>query len=239
MYYNQNNYAHVPYPAPGYEKATVKSGGCGVCCAAMVVEGLTGGSFPPEQAAAFAIKSGARVSGGTDFRVLGKALAKAYGLTLTCSSDAAELTAHLCRGGWAVVNVGGDRAGHIGVFSNAGHYIVARGMEGGSIVLWDPGNYSGKYRRAGREGVTVRGNDLLAAPALVDGDAANRSPRYYLFAKKEETAAEKKLDAPSPWAAEAWQLAIQAGLLDGTAPQQFLTREQLAVVLQRLGLLKK
>lgn len=239
MYYNQNDYGHVPYPAPGYEQATVKSGGCGVCCAAMVVEGLTGGSFPPEQAVAFAIACGARVSGGTDFRVLGKAVTRRFGLTMRTENRIAALTRHLRQGGWAVVNVGGDRAGHIGVFSNAGHYIVARGLDsGGNIILWDPGNYSGKYRRAGREEVTVRQNDLLAAPALVDSDAANRSPRYYLFAKEEKEAGQDG-ESPSAWAAEAWQMVTQAGILDGTGPQQPLTREQLAVVLQRLGLLKK
>jgi GH25 family lysozyme M1 (1,4-beta-N-acetylmuramidase) len=40
---------------------------------------------------------------------------------------------------------------------------------------------------------------------------------------------------PSDWAAEAWELAKSAGILDGTNPQGNITREQLAVVLFRLG----
>ena len=35
---NQNDYASIPYPAPGYEKATIKSSGCGVCSAVMAGE---------------------------------------------------------------------------------------------------------------------------------------------------------------------------------------------------------
>lgn len=39
------------------------------------------------------------------------------------------------------------------------------------------------------------------------------------------------------WSAPAWQAAKEAGLLDGSAPQAPLTREQAAVLLQRLKLL--
>lgn len=43
--------------------------------------------------------------------------------------------------------------------------------------------------------------------------------------------------APSDWAADAWAAAVEAGLFDGTNPRAPLTREQFAVVLQKLGLL--
>lgn len=39
---------------------------------------------------------------------------------------------------------------------------------------------------------------------------------------------------PSDWAEEAFQAVTQLGLLDGTMPQEMLTREQFAVVLQKL-----
>jgi N-acetylmuramoyl-L-alanine amidase len=40
---------------------------------------------------------------------------------------------------------------------------------------------------------------------------------------------------PSLWAKEAWEWAKQQGLLDGTRPQDNLTRQELAVVLKRLA----
>lgn len=40
---------------------------------------------------------------------------------------------------------------------------------------------------------------------------------------------------PSDWAEEAFQAVTQHGLLDGTMPQEMLTREQFAVVLQKLA----
>ena len=43
----------------------------------------------------------------------------------------------------------------------------------------------------------------------------------------------------SAWAANAWKALTDAGITDGSAPQAPLTREQLAVMLQRLGLIGK
>ena len=45
--------------------------------------------------------------------------------------------------------------------------------------------------------------------------------------------------AVSDWARESWDKAKAAGLLDGSAPGGPLTREQAAVLLERLGLLKQ
>lgn len=44
-------------------------------------------------------------------------------------------------------------------------------------------------------------------------------------------------DLPDPWAADAWTLAQYKGILDGTRPRDPVTRQELAVVLERLGLL--
>lgn len=44
-------------------------------------------------------------------------------------------------------------------------------------------------------------------------------------------------DKASDWAIDAWQRAYEKGVMDGTNPQADLTREQLAVVLHRLGVI--
>lgn len=43
----------------------------------------------------------------------------------------------------------------------------------------------------------------------------------------------------SAWASDAWKALTDAGITDGSAPQAPLTREQFAVMLQRLGLIGK
>lgn len=47
----------------------------------------------------------------------------------------------------------------------------------------------------------------------------------------------KRADAPDAWAADAWAAAQKKGVLDGTRPRDNVTRQELAVVLNRLGLL--
>ena len=53
-------------------------------------------------------------------------------------------------------------------------------------------------------------------------------------AKTQETVKE---DKPADYAKEAWEAACKKGVLDGTSPQGNVTREMLAVILDRLGLL--
>ena len=45
-------------------------------------------------------------------------------------------------------------------------------------------------------------------------------------------------DAAAPWAADAWAAAYAAGVLDGTRPQEAVTRQELSVVLDRIGTLR-
>lgn len=52
---------------------------------------------------------------------------------------------------------------------------------------------------------------------------------------------EKELEAKtaSAWAEKAWKALTDAGVTDGTQPQAALTREQFAVICQRMGLIGK
>ena len=236
IYYNQNDYGHVPYPAKGYEKATVKSGGCGAVCAAMIVENLLGEAFPPERAANFAIVCGARVPGGTNMRTLSTALCKTFPMKCETTNDIDKLVACVKNGGIAVANVGGERSGYKGVFSNGGHYVVVFDISGSRLRIADPLLYNGKFDKPHRNAVTVSGKEAKAAPNVLDKDCDNRNPRYYLYTKEEKPMEEEK---PSVWAKESWEKAVKAKILDGTKPQEPLTREQLAVVLDRLKMLDK
>lgn len=50
---------------------------------------------------------------------------------------------------------------------------------------------------------------------------------------------ESRSKAPvSAWAKSAWDKACKAGIFDGTAPQGLITREQVAIVLDKAGLIK-
>jgi hypothetical protein len=155
----------------------------------MIISNLTGKVVDPKAMAAYAIEIGARVSGGTNLHTLAKGLIGQYGLTYTTTNDEAvlleHLFTHLQKGGIAIANVGGNRPGYKGVFSDGGHYVVVAGIaQDGRIVVLDPGYYAGKFNRSGRKGkVTVSGNKCLCSMSVLGQDTANRNPGYYLFAK--------------------------------------------------------
>lgn len=211
-YFNQNHYAAAPYPSPSLPKATVKSGGCGVVCAAMIVSNLTGKTVDPKEMAPYAIKKGARASGGTDMQVLGKALAGDYDLSLSTGTDENSLLAHLKAGGMAIANVGGNRPGYTGVFSDGGHYVVVAGStSSGKVVVLDPGYYAGKFNKAGRKGkVTIIGNNCVCDVSVLAKDTQNRTPAYWLFARKGGTSVAETVPA---WKTQVVKDAEELGLI--------------------------
>lgn len=178
---NQNDYGHLAYAAPGYESATVKSGGCGVCAAVNAVGALTGQQVPVREMRDLALRCGARVSGGTDMKRLCTALEQAYRLTCVRTNSVTQLQNHLKQGGVAICNTAGK-----GMFSTGGHYVVALGLLDGKVCLADPGLYAGKYRTVRRRAaVTLSGDLLLTAPAVLDADCVGRWPRYYLLSRED------------------------------------------------------
>jgi hypothetical protein len=206
IYFNQNAYPNVPYPSPSLPKATVKSGGCGPTCGAIIVSNLTSQTIDPAHMASFAIKCGARVNGGTDMNRLAKAISEEFGIKFTATNDETVLAQHLRAGGMAIANVGGDRAGYTGVFSNGGHYIVVAGMSDDNVIILDPGFYNGKFLKAGRRGkVTVKGNECICSMFVLSADTANRSPQYWLF--------ERKVEEVPEWMKKIIDDALAAGLI--------------------------
>lgn len=186
-YYNQRDYPNTPYPSPSSKTATIKSGGCGVCCGAMIVANLTGQMVDIPAFAEYCIKSGARVSGGTDMRRLANVICRDYGLACETTNDSGKLLEHLSAGGMAVANVSGNRKGYTGVFSDSGHYVVVAATEGDTLTVLDPAMYAGKYNLAGRKGkVAVAGNVCKCDVSVLAKDVYGRPPAYYLFTREEE-----------------------------------------------------
>lgn len=75
----------------------------------------------------------------------------------------------------------------------------------------------------------------------LDGDGKEAKPlvEANLEAWIQRREKERAAKPVSGWAEEAWEKAVAAKIFDGSKPQEPLTREQCAVVLERLGLLEK
>ena len=152
----------------------------------MVVNSLTNLNVSVLEMVEFAQNIGARVSSGTDMEVLGNGIANVYQFNVERTNDIDMLKSALQNNAVAIINVGGDRTGYKGVFSDSGHYLIAYGVldDGDTIMMVDPYMYSGKYSASYRQAVTVVRDFIYAASAVVDKDASNRNPRYTIFTKK-------------------------------------------------------
>lgn len=237
-YFNQNDYKNVPYPSKDLPKATVASGGCGVVSAAMIISNLTDHVTNPKTMALYAIQKGARVSGGTDMITLSKVISIDFGLNYVTTNDENKLLQHLKYGGMAIANVGGNRPGYTGVFSDGGHFVVVAGVTGGKVIVLDPGYYTGKFNKPGRSGkvTVVQGYQCVCDISILAKDTENRSPAYWLFSRREVKPVED-------WKIKIMQDAHNAKLFDlnmghkpdDTAPKWFV----LAVMLNMLNIIKK
>ena len=156
VYYNQADprWASHPYPSQELPGATIKSGGCGVTCAAMVVSSSKE-IVRPDTMGDIARQNGFRLNGGTAWELF-PYVAQRWGLeTREVKSSYEALEA--CKDGYFVVILCSA-----GLWTTGGHYILAVGARGDQIEIFDPYLYAGKFNRNGRQGkVSVEGNSCF------------------------------------------------------------------------------
>lgn len=218
MYYyvNQTRYPHVPYPTmtaiPALTRndTTVRSAGCGLCSASMVVTNLTGVEFPLIDSLELSMSVKANHSPGTDMDLFAPYVAERFDLDLEMTDDPERLRQHLLRGGMAIANVTGDRPedGYVGLFSHGGHYVAVVAIEedGEHITVLDPSQLPDKFLEEGRRGKVVENGYCLHTTLSILAEDCKFRPmecypegefrswmefdgrtvhnRYYLFGKK-------------------------------------------------------
>lgn len=196
LYLNQLEYPDIKYPTnvkePGCDldvNGNIKDAGCGICSACMMVDRLCTESLNMEECIKMSIDAKANLDPGTEMKFLAPPLAERFNLDLVESDNYHDMIDGLRNGGCAIVNVGGDYDGHHGLFTRSGHFIVAVSYRDGEFLILDPSWSEGKFQEEGRKGqVREEGFLIYAKPEVVDADAANRSPRYYIFTRKEDKA---------------------------------------------------
>ena len=124
---------------------------------------------------------------GTSYKRYAPAFAERLGLRVELTNDQEALRHCLRTGGAAVLNIGGDYEGYVGVFSHGGHYVAAISEEpDGRIAILDPSYKVGKYEEDGRKGKVEVKNKVLCIcdmQVLVE-DTTRRDPGMYLFWRK-------------------------------------------------------
>lgn len=235
----------LPYRVPG-ETATIGGSGCGPTCAAMLIETLTGKTFTPVDACRWSVEHGYKALGQGTYYSYFKPQFAAFGI------DCDQLN-------WVNTYGKPDSANHEKAFDllRQGYYLIALMGKG----LWTS---SGHFVVVWREDGKIRINDPASTKdARLNGDPRTfkSQVKYYwrvdarrfnneededmtqdqfneMFAEAVRAFETQAGAEPvSSWARDAWEKAKAEGVFDGTGPRAPLTREQAAVVLDRIGAL--
>ncbi len=195
-YINQLEYAHLPYPTKikmegipeEKKKTTVRSSGCGLCCACMTVDLLTDQSLDIEECVLIAEECGANHSVGTNMTVLAPVIAEKFGLYYSKTNDLDEAVAHLRNGGAIIAHVGVPQDAPIGLFTKGGHYISLISTDGEEFCILDPSWSAEKYKIPERVGRVNEENlpYLYCDVNTVHSETKRGRTKYHLFARKKE-----------------------------------------------------
>ena len=189
---NQREHPHMLYvtrtdPEFGDQgkTTTVRSSGCGLCSAIMVLDRLVpNANFSLEDAIALSYETKAHEYIGTSYKRFAPAFAEKFGLVYENTADTDRVLFCLQTGGAVVINVAGDKNGKVGLFSRVGHYVVAINVEpDGRIAVLDPYFQDGRYEIEGRKGKIELKQGVIALCKAEDlfADAIVSSPAYHLF----------------------------------------------------------
>ena len=157
LYLNQLDYAHVPYfhntdnGGPPEGRISVKTSGCGLCCACMIVEHLTTHSLSIEDCVRLSESTGANHGIGTDMKILAPVISDMFGLEFSHTTDREEMIRHLQSGGEIIAHVGckGDKPG---LFTKRGHYITVISVDRNEVCILDPSYSETKFETEDRRG---------------------------------------------------------------------------------------
>lgn len=193
-YINQLEYPHLPYPTKlkmenipeEKKKTTVRSSGCGLCCACMTVDLLTDKILGIEECVQIAQDCGANHSVGTNMSILAPVIAEKYGLTYTKTNDLDKAVEHLRDGGAIIAHVGIPEGASIGLFTKSGHYISLISTDGKEFCILDPSYSDEKYKIPERIGRVNESNApyLYADINTLHSETKPGRTKYHLFARK-------------------------------------------------------
>lgn len=192
-YYSQadSRWANKPYTSTGNKSQTMKSSACGPTCAAMIVSSSKG-AILPTTTALLSVDNGYRTrDNGTawsywpfiaDFFDFND-----YDDTTSFNEMISYLKTDKNKDGIAdyfvVASVGS------GLFTTGGHYIVLVADNSGTITVYDPYLYNGKFNTASRRAakVTVSGNSAFVSESSFK--KYSNAKQYWIFSNDNEKGA--------------------------------------------------
>ena len=227
----------LPYQVPG-ETATVGGSGCGPTCAAMLIETLTGTACTPAEACKWSMEHGYKALNQGTYYSYFKPQFEDFGISCVqlnytslygdhdnvIHDDAMEL---LRDGGYLIACMGK------GLWTNSGHFVVVWWADEDTVYILDPA--SEKRERLYGDMDTFR--QQVKYYWWVDAREHNRETGmgYEQWKQYMERYRAELAERPvSSWAENLLQEAKDAGITDGTRPQDLVTRQEAAVMVRAL-----
>lgn len=216
----------IKYAVKG-ENVDICHSGCGPTSMAMVIATWVDSSITPKETCDWALRNGFKALRQGTYYSYFKAQAKVYGLrayqlngaNLRKSPDNrvhSRVLRELDKGNMVICCMGP------GNWTRGGHFILLWQVVGNTALVNDPASTdlrrtSGSWERLRAE---VKYYFVIEKPK---GNKGGKDMAYN--------------DKPDFWAEKAWEKAIEKQIIDGSRPKEAITRQELIVVLDRLGLL--
>lgn len=174
-----SNWSYVPYSAKPPHTETIKSSGCGICSACVIIANLTSHFVEPPEMAEYSVKNGYRIDGVGTSLALYPAIAKKYDLKCTTSYNIYDAVECVRNGGMVVCSTNG---GKNKLFSTGGHIFVMTDCIGNDCEFYDTDNYSGKYKTQYRKSRCYEINDKIYVNI---NEAKKHITTYICFERKQ------------------------------------------------------
>lgn len=252
VYYMQTDpkWSKIPYANKG-ESATIGGSGCGPTCMAMVIATWVDPSITPVETCAWAKAKGYKATNNGTYQSYFVPQAKAFGLE--CEKVNSSSIIYLSKSDANAVHQKAHDAvdeGHLviclmgkGNWTSGGHYILWYSNDGKDVLINDSASKKSNRVRNTFELLKsqVRFYWIVKVPKEVIS-MTNSEVKAYIEETVKSTIDSKVSsilngngNVPSDWAKDYWYSACKAGLMDGTRPTGYITREQEATILVASG----
>lgn len=151
IYYSQidSRWRNHPYTITGNSGQTIGTSGCGPTSAAMIVTTIKGTITPPDMGDLF-IKHGFRTTNNGTYFSAFPWVADYFGIEMERVYSTYDMAAKVKDGYIAVVSCSK------GLWTTGGHFITVMGNDNGTLKVFDPYLYNGKFDTVSRREANVR-----------------------------------------------------------------------------------
>lgn len=180
-YYSQadSRWANQLYTSTGNKTQTMASSACGPTAAAMVVSSSKGAILPTTMANLFVDNGYRTASNGTAWAAF-PFVADYFGFEeYYTTTSFSTMTKYLKKGYFVIASC------NSGLWTTGGHYIVLVADNDGTITVYDPYLYSGKFNTASRRPANVRVSGNAAYVSESNFKKYSNAVQYWIFSNDE------------------------------------------------------